>query len=78
MEKVIFALKNKIPYAVISVGATEAFVIAQYRILSEEEILNSRETWVANMQFTRGHEHRGITISEYRGSRFSYRSCKDL
>ena len=62
MDKVLFALKNKIPYAVISVGATEAFVMAQYHILSEEEILNSKETLVANMQYSRGHEHRGITI----------------
>ncbi|MCL6573699.1 MAG: glycosyltransferase [Bacillus sp. (in: Bacteria)] len=60
LDKVLFALKNKFPYAVISVGATEAFVMAQYHLLSEKEIMNHPEFKVASEKFSRGHNHRGI------------------
>ncbi|MCR8632482.1 GT-D fold domain-containing glycosyltransferase [Paenibacillus radicis (ex Xue et al. 2023)] len=60
MDKVIYALDNKIPYAVVSVGETEAFVMAQYYILSEEEFMNNKEATIANEKIERGHQHRGI------------------
>lgn len=60
LDKVNYALNHKFPFAVISVGATEAFVMAQYGILSEKEIMNDPEAKVAAAQFKRGHDHRGI------------------
>lgn len=60
MDKVIDALMHKIPYAVISVGATEAFVMAQYHIMPEEEFMNHPEASVAFAKTARGHYHRGI------------------
>jgi spore maturation protein CgeB len=60
MDKILFALKNKIPYAIISVGATETYVMAQYHILSEKEFMNHPEAKVARDKVKRGHDHRGI------------------
>lgn len=60
MDKILYALKHKQPFSVVSVGATESFVLAQYKVLSEEEFMNHDEAFVANKGVTKGHEHRGI------------------
>lgn len=62
LDKVSFALKNKIPYSVISVGATESFVMAQYHLLSEAEIMSNPEVKTALARIRRGHYHRGIVF----------------
>lgn len=60
MDKMIDALNNKQPLAVISMGATEAFVMAQYGIYPEEQFMQHREALIANMGVTSGFMHRGI------------------
>lgn len=57
---VIHSLKQQTPLAVVSVGATEAFVMAQYTIYSEEEFMMHPEAQVANMGIRSGFHHRGI------------------
>lgn len=60
MDKILSALRYKKPLSVISVGATESFVMAQYTVLSEEEFMNHREAYIANQGIKSGFEHRGI------------------
>lgn len=60
MDSILSALENKKPLSVISVGATESFVMAQYTVLSEEEFMNHPEALVANKGIKSGFEHRGI------------------
>ncbi|MDQ1002254.1 hypothetical protein QFZ28_002654 [Neobacillus niacini] len=60
MDKILFALNNKKPLSVISVGATESFVMAQYTIFSEEEFMNHPEARVANKGIKAGLKHRGV------------------
>ena len=62
LDKISFALKNKIPYSVISVGKTEAFVMAQYHLLSEAEFMRDSEVTIAHAGIKRGHDHRGIVF----------------
>ncbi|MEN6325097.1 MAG: GT-D fold domain-containing glycosyltransferase [Syntrophomonas sp.] len=60
MDKILQALEAKEPLSVVSVGATEAFVMAQYSIYSEEEFMNHREAYNANRGERSGFFHRGI------------------
>lgn len=60
MDAVNQALAHNRPLSVVSVGATEAFVMAQYTIFSEEEILRHPEALVANWGIREGFFHRGI------------------
>jgi hypothetical protein len=60
MDKILNALNKKLPLSVISVGATESFVMAQYSILSEEEFMNHPEAHVANRGIKVGLKHRGV------------------
>ncbi|WP_174733255.1 GT-D fold domain-containing glycosyltransferase [Mesobacillus harenae] len=60
MDKILRALKHKKPLSVISVGATESFVMAQYTVMSEEEFMNHPEAYIANQGMKSGFEHRGI------------------
>lgn len=60
MDKVIQALDDKKPLSVISVGATESFVMAQYTIFPEEEFMAHPEAWIANQGVKSGYHHRGI------------------
>ncbi|MEQ8175545.1 MAG: GT-D fold domain-containing glycosyltransferase [Syntrophomonadaceae bacterium] len=60
MERISNCLNKKTPLAVVSVGATEAFVMAQYVLFSEEEILDHPEARVANWNVQEGHFHRGL------------------
>lgn len=43
MDKIITSLDKKKPLSVISVGATHSYVLAQYRILTEEQFMNHNE-----------------------------------
>lgn len=60
MDRILHALNNQKPCSVVSVGQTEAFVMAQYRIYSEEEILRHGEARRANRGVKEGFNHRGI------------------
>ncbi|MEN6391186.1 MAG: GT-D fold domain-containing glycosyltransferase [Syntrophomonas sp.] len=60
MERISYCLNKNTPLAVVSVGATEAFVMAQYVLFSEEEILDHPEAQVANWNIQEGHFHRGL------------------
>lgn len=60
LDKIRNALERKEGCSVISVGATEAFVMAQYTIYSEEEFMKHGEAENANMGAKSGFYHRGI------------------
>jgi glycosyltransferase involved in cell wall biosynthesis len=60
MDQINTSLEKKLPCAVVSVGATESFVMAQYGVLSEEEFMNHPEAWIANQGIKNGFHHRGI------------------
>lgn len=60
MDKILDSLKAKEPLSVVSVGATEAFVMAQYTLYSEEEFMGHREALIANRGERSGFFHRGI------------------
>ena len=60
MDKILHALEAKEPLSVVSVGATEAFVMAQYTLFSEEEFMSHREAYNANRGERSGFFHRGI------------------
>lgn len=60
MDKILYALENKEPLSIVSVGATEAFVMAQYTLYSEEEFMSHREAYNANRGERSGFFHRGI------------------
>lgn len=60
MDRILYSLNHKKPCSIVSVGQTEAFVMAQYKIFSEKEILNHGETKRANRGVKKGFNHRGI------------------
>lgn len=60
MNRLLIALEKKRPYSVISVGQTEAFVMAQYTVFSEEEFMKHGEARRANQGKKSGFNHRGI------------------
>lgn len=62
LDEIIKALEKKRPCSVVSLGATEAFVMAQYTLFSEEEFMRHPEALVANRGAREGHGHRGITF----------------
>lgn len=70
MDKIINALDAQRPLSIVSVGQTEAFVMAQYTIYSEEEFMKHREAYNANRGENKGFFHRGI--------RFPNRAARDL
>ncbi len=58
MDEILHALKKKKPLSVISVGQTEAFVMAQYKVFTEKEFMQHREAYIAN----NGLKLRGISF----------------
>ena len=60
MDKILHALDRDKPYSVVSLGASESFVLAQDTVLTHRQILRHAESHVANMGLQRGHQHRGI------------------
>ncbi len=60
MDKILQALAAQEPLSIVSVGATEAFVMAQYTLFSEEEFMSHREAYNANRGERSGFFHRGI------------------
>lgn len=61
LDKIITALDEKKPLSVISVGYTESFVMAQYKIFPKKVFMNHGEARVANKGITKtGYQHRGI------------------
>ncbi|NLB53967.1 MAG: hypothetical protein GX808_13670 [Syntrophomonadaceae bacterium] len=60
IDKIIYALDNSQQLSVVSVGATEAFVMAQYTIYPEEEFMNHGEAYNANLGMQNGFFHRGV------------------
>ncbi len=60
MDKILEALDKKIPCPVVSLGASETFVLAQESVLSLPQILRHAEAQVANKGVQRGQEHRGV------------------
>lgn len=60
LDLIIKALDRNEPLSIVSVGATEAFVMAQYTIYSEEEFMVHPEAQIANMGIQTGFYHRGI------------------
>lgn len=48
MDKVITALDKKKPLSVVSVGATQSYVLAQYTILTEKEFMKHNEALKTN------------------------------
>lgn len=60
IERISSCLNKETPLSVVSVGATEAFVMAQNVLFSEDEILHHPEARVANWNIQKGHYHRGL------------------
>lgn len=60
MDLTINALDHKLPFSMVSVGATEAFVLAQYTLMTEKYFMKHPEAYVASMGHKRGFDHRGI------------------
>lgn len=60
MDMILAALANKEALSVVSVGQTEAFVMAQYTVYSEQEFMRHREAYNANLGAKSGFLHRGI------------------
>jgi hypothetical protein len=66
LDKIINALETKTPLSIVSMGATEAFVMAQYSIYPEEEFMQHREAYNANLGERSGFFHRGIRFPNRR------------
>ncbi len=64
LDRIIEALDKRSPLSVVSVGATEAFAMAQYTIYSEDEIIKHPEALIANRGVIEGFEHRGIRFPD--------------
>jgi len=60
MDIILEALERRIPCTIVSLGASESFVLAQETVLSYRQIMQHAEAKVANKGITRGQEHRGI------------------
>lgn len=60
MDLILSSLHERNPLSVVSVGATESFVMAQYTVLSEEEFMNDDEARIANQGAQSGFLHRGV------------------
>lgn len=60
MNRILEALENKEGLSIVSVGQTEAFVMAQYTIFPENEFMRHREAYNANRGEKSGFYHRGI------------------
>lgn len=60
MDTILEALEHRIPCPVVSLGASESFVLAQETVLSYRQIMQHAEATVANKGRRRGQEHRGI------------------
>jgi len=60
MDLILHCLGRGKPLSVVSLGASETFVLAQYTLLSEEEFMNHAEAAVANKGKKRGYRHRGV------------------
>ncbi len=60
LHKIYSALVNRQGLAVVSIGQTEAFIMAQYVLFSEEEFMNHREAEIANQGSREGFMHRGV------------------
>ncbi|MDD4626610.1 MAG: GT-D fold domain-containing glycosyltransferase, partial [Syntrophomonas sp.] len=62
MDEILKSLEKRRPCSIVSLGATEAFVMAQYTLLTEEEFMHHPEALVANRGVRGGHGHRGISF----------------
>lgn len=60
MDRILYSLNHQQPCSIISVGQTESFVLAQYKIFSEREILRHGEARRANRGVRKGFNHRGV------------------
>lgn len=60
MTKILYALEHRLPCPVVSLGATESFVLAQETVLTTRQIMTHAEAGVANLGIKRGHSHRGV------------------
>lgn len=60
MNNILFALERRTPCAVVSLGASESFVLAQGTVLSLRQVMMHAEAEVANRGLKRGQEHRGV------------------
>ena len=60
MTKILYALEHHLPCPVVSLGATESFVLAQETVLTTRQIMTHAEAGVANLGIKRGHSHRGV------------------
>lgn len=60
MDKILHALEYRIPCPVVSLGASESFVLAQDTVLSYRQFMTHAEARVANRGVKRGQQHRGI------------------
>lgn len=60
LDNIINALDYRVPCSVVSLGATETFVLAQNTVLSIRQVMNHAEAKVANLGLRRGHYHRGV------------------
>ncbi|MDW7650439.1 MAG: GT-D fold domain-containing glycosyltransferase [Bacillota bacterium] len=60
MDMILRALDRQLPLAVVSLGASESFVLAQETVLPYREFMRHAEACVANMGLRRGQQHRGV------------------
>jgi hypothetical protein len=65
MKKILKALESKEPLSVISIGATESYVMAQYTVLSEEQFMNHKEAISTNSgQKLRGFQFPNVNLRD--------------
>jgi hypothetical protein len=60
MDKLLSALEHCAPLAVVSLGASESFVLAQETVLPYHTFMKHAEAHVANLGLRRGQQHRGV------------------
>jgi len=65
MKKILYALEQRIPCSVVSLGATESFILAQESVLTCRQFMTHAEAKVANLGIKRGHQHRGVRFPNF-------------
>lgn len=65
MTKILHALEHRLPCAVVSLGATESFVLAQETVLTRQQFMGHAEARTANLGLQRGNRHRGVRFPNF-------------
>lgn len=60
MDMILAAINRSDPFSVVSLGASESFVLAQETVMPYYEFMRHAEAQVANLGLRRGQRHRGV------------------